>query len=80
MNMLLIIFLGLIAKLASVSDGCDVRSGKVHNFDWIKVGINVLIRFLKQATFRTAACVCISFVIPLTNSQLSLFKSVGFSN
>jgi hypothetical protein len=55
--MLLIIFLGLIAKLASVCDGCDVGPLEVNNFDFTKVGIIVMTRFLKQAAFKTAACV-----------------------
>jgi len=46
--MLLIIFLGLIAKLTSVSDSCDVGISKVKDFDWTKVGIGVLTRFLQQ--------------------------------
>lgn len=45
--MLLIIFLGLVAKFASVCDGCEVGTSEVNNFDWNQVGIIVLIRFLK---------------------------------
>jgi len=45
--MLLIIFLGLIATLASVCDGCDVGTSEVNNFDWNQVSITVLTRFLK---------------------------------
>jgi hypothetical protein len=37
--MMLIIFLGLIVKLALVCDGCDVGTSEVVNFDWNKVGI-----------------------------------------
>jgi len=37
--MLLIIFLGIITKLASVCDGCDVGTSVVNNFDWNQVGI-----------------------------------------
>jgi len=55
--MLLIIFFGLIVKLASVSDGCDVGTSVVNNFDWDQVGIVVLTRLLKQAAFKTAALV-----------------------
>ena len=37
--MLLIIFVGLFAKLALVSGDCDVGSGNVTNFDFPTVGI-----------------------------------------
>jgi hypothetical protein len=57
--MLLIIFLGLIAKLSSVSGNCDVGTSVVNSFYWNKVSITVLTRFLKQAAFKTAACFCI---------------------
>jgi len=40
-NMLLIIFLGLIAKLASICDACDVGTSVMKNFDFNKVGIIV---------------------------------------
>jgi len=42
--MLLIIFLGLIAKLALVSGDYFDGNGEKKDFDWYKVGINVLIR------------------------------------
>jgi len=48
--MLLIIFLGLIAKLTSVSDGCDIGPQNV-SVNWDKVRISVLTQFLKQAAF-----------------------------
>jgi len=51
--MLLIIFLGLIAKLAFVSCVCDLGPSDVTDFDFVKVGINLLTRFLKQAAFKT---------------------------
>ena len=44
--MLLIIFLGLIAKLASVSGDCDIGTQDVKDFDWNKMGIIVLTLFL----------------------------------
>ena len=47
--MLLIIFLGLIAKLTSVSGDCDIGSSVVDDFDWNKVGVWVLTGFLKEA-------------------------------
>jgi len=50
--MLLIIFLGLIAKLTSVSGDCDFGISEGKYFDWSKVCINVLTRFLKQEAFK----------------------------
>jgi hypothetical protein len=47
-NMLLIIVLGLIAKLASVCDGCDVGTLKMDDFDWNQVDISVNTRFLNH--------------------------------
>ena len=64
-----IIFLCLIASITSVSGDCDDGISEEECFDWDKVGISVLTRFLKQAAFKTAACVYILFVVPLTNSQ-----------
>ena len=58
-NMLLIFFLGLIAKLALYCYGCDVGTTDVNNFDWNQVGSIVLIGFLKQSVIKTAACVYI---------------------
>jgi len=40
--MLLIIVLGLVAKLVLVSGDCDVETVKVKSLDWSKVGITVL--------------------------------------
>ena len=51
-DMFLIIFLGLIAKLALVSDACDVGTRDVKNFNFTKVGISVLGCFLKQVAMR----------------------------
>jgi len=53
--MLLIFFLGLIVKLASVCDGCDVGTSEVNSFDWNQLGIIVLTRIMKQSAFKTAA-------------------------
>ena len=39
--MLLIIFLGLISKLTSVSGECEIGTSEVSDFDWDKVGIIV---------------------------------------
>ena len=40
--MLLIIFLGLTAKLTSVSGDCVVETPVLKNFDFIKVGVIAL--------------------------------------
>jgi len=45
--MLLIIFLGVIAKLTSVSGDCDFGNLTQNNFDWDQVGITVMSQFLK---------------------------------
>jgi hypothetical protein len=65
--MLLIISLSLVAKIAFVCGGCDVGTSEVKNFNWTAVGITVSITFLKLTGFRTADCVYILFVIPLSN-------------
>jgi len=53
--MQLIIILGLIAKLASVSGDCDV--GKtVQDFDITKVSSDMLKYFVYQAVTATALC------------------------
>ena len=79
--MLLIIFFGLIVKLTSVCDGCDVGISVMKNFDWNQVGIVVLTRFLKQSaiTSKTAAYFYIIFLLPLTNNQYNISELV-FSN
>ena len=45
-NMLLIIFLGLIANLASVSSECEDGTLKLNNFYLTKLGISELTSFL----------------------------------
>jgi len=67
--MLLIIFWGLIAKLAFVSGNCDLGTTDENDFNFGNLGISVLTQFLKEAAFKTTGCVCILFVIPLKNSQ-----------
>jgi hypothetical protein len=44
--MLLIIFLGLIVNLASVSGECEDGTLKLNDFYWTKLGISVIMRFL----------------------------------
>jgi hypothetical protein len=41
-NMLLIVVLGLIAKLALVSSDCDIGTQKLNDFDMNKVGVIIL--------------------------------------
>jgi len=50
--MLLIIFLGLIATLTLVSGDCDVGTQGMKDFDFTKVGVRVLILFLKQVIIK----------------------------
>jgi hypothetical protein len=54
--MLLIIFLGLMANLASVYSDC-VIGNHVKNFDFTKVGVSLLTLFLNQAAVITASWV-----------------------
>ena len=70
--MLLIIILGQMAKLMSVSANCDIRTYLVNDFDWNKMGIRVLTRFLKQAASKTATLVHISMVVQLMNREDSI--------
>ena len=44
--MLLIIFLGLIYKLALVYGDCDFGTPKLNDVDWNKVGVSLFTRFL----------------------------------
>ena len=67
--MLLIIFLGLITKLALVAATTKLELRGVNDFVWDKVGLTVLTRFVKQAVFKPAAGFYISLVVPLTNSH-----------
>jgi len=74
--MLLIIFLGLITNLALVSGDCSVGTGGEKDFDYSKVGIDVL----KQETRKPAAWVYTSFVALLTKYQLTITDCVLSSN
>jgi hypothetical protein len=49
--MMLIVCLGLIAKITLVSAQCNVGIQNVNHFNWNKVGVSVLIQLLKQAAF-----------------------------
>jgi hypothetical protein len=59
--MLLFFFLGLIVNLTLVCGDYDVGTQDVKDFDWSKVHISVLTRFLKQEAFKTAACFVFHF-------------------
>jgi hypothetical protein len=65
--MLLIMVLGLFAQLALASgeNNCDCENKTMSDFDWKKLGIILLIVFLKQAGAKTADWVNISLVVPL---------------
>jgi hypothetical protein len=67
--MMLIIFLGLFAKLVFVSGACDLGSSDVKNFNLAKVGISLLKGLLKKKAFKTAGLFYILLVIPLKNSR-----------
>ena len=71
-NMLLIIILGLMVMLMSVSADCGIGTHLVNDFDWIKLGIRVLTWFLKPAASKTATLLHISLVVQLTNCQDSI--------
>jgi len=62
--MLLIIFVGLIAKLTLDSSNEDDNI-----VDWNQVGFSSLARFLKQEAFQSVDWDYISSVVPLTNFQ-----------
>jgi hypothetical protein len=40
--MLLIVFVGLIATVTTVSGDCAAVTPKLNNFDWSNVGISIL--------------------------------------
>jgi hypothetical protein len=54
-NMLLIIVFGLFAQLALVWGDCENTT--ITDFDWLKVGIIVLIIILKQTAAKTTELV-----------------------
>jgi hypothetical protein len=70
--MLLIIVLGLIAKLALVSWACENETSPLTDFDWSRVGISVLTCLLLSAAVKTYDWFYISFVFPFTKSQYSV--------
>jgi len=47
--MLLIFFLGLIAKLTFVSSECDFGTQNMDDFDYTKVGVRLLTGIVKDA-------------------------------
>jgi len=68
-NMLLIVLLGLIARLTFASKDCNFGPPYLHDFDYSRVGICVLTCLLIQAAFKICALFHISFVIPITNTK-----------
>jgi len=62
--MLLIIFVGIIAKITLGFGGNEENC-----FDWNKVGTSVTARFLKQAAFIFVDWDYISYEVPLMNCQ-----------
>ena len=79
-NKLQIFFFGLIAKLVSVCDGCEVGLSEVNNIYCNQVAIFVLTWIMIEADVRTAASVNISFVLPLTVSRYNILELVCSSN
>jgi hypothetical protein len=78
-KMLLIVFLGLLAKLALVCSGCDVETLEGKSFDWTKVDISVLTRITKQAALKPDAWVVFHFG-SIKNSQYNLSERVLLNN
>jgi hypothetical protein len=67
--MMLIIFLGLIAKLVLVSGDCDDASLNLDDFDWDEVRISVLTSSVQEAAVHVLNCFNGSFKV--------LFRSVN---
>jgi hypothetical protein len=67
--MLLIVCLGIIAKVALVAGDCDFGNITLKNFDVKKVGINVLTCLLYTAAVQRVSWFYMSLVVPLTNYQ-----------
>jgi len=55
-NMLLIVFLGLIVKLALVSGDCDLGTPTLHDFDYSRVGIGVLTYYWYKQLLKLLLC------------------------
>jgi len=68
--MLLIIVLGLIAKLTSGSGDCEIGTQDVKHFDYYKVCIIVLTGFLKQAACKSAASILYFIAISIKNYSI----------
>jgi hypothetical protein len=65
--MLLIVVLGLIAKLALVSSDCDIGTQTLNDFDWNKVRVELYI-YIGPVIFIGLNCSFsyVSFVVLLT--------------
>jgi hypothetical protein len=70
-KMFLIIFLGIIATLTSVSDGCDIGTSEVDNFNWTAVSASILRGFLKQRALK----LLLGFIYHLWFHSLSLNRA-----
>lgn len=77
--MLLIIFLGLIDKLTSVSGDWDFGTREVDDFDWTKVDVSVFTGFLQEAAVETSTWFYILFLVLLTKTQYSISDSLIYS-
>jgi len=69
---MLITFLGPIAKLSSVCNGCYVGTAEENNCYLNQVGIIVLTWFRIQSAVKTVECIDISFVVLLYNSRYDI--------
>jgi len=62
--MLLIVLLGLIAKLTLAKQHCNLGPSTLEDFDYNRVGICVLTCLLIQAAVKIGAWFYILFVVP----------------
>jgi hypothetical protein len=71
--MLLIVVLGLIAKLTSVSCDCNVGTSTMNDYDFLKVGVRVLTGILKQAALKLL--LVLYFICgSIDHTRLSMFE------
>ena len=76
--MLLNIFLGLIAMLTLVFGDCDFGSQGTDNYDYPKVSICVLKRFLKQVTLKIF--LCLQFFVSINQTPTDNITFICSSN
>jgi len=70
--MLLIIVLGLIAKLTSVSGDCDFGAGEVKDFDFFKVCIIVLTSEMDDCDWNELSVVVLTVFLKVSTLILML--------